>query len=131
MNVGVSIKNIGSYLKTTVSKQNTESNLKTFNSLNVKTNLKNALSSPAQSTASNYQNSNVNTDLVKNRNSSNLVHRHSNPNPSFTNSNQSNFLNQNVAINAPGSSKLKNVQQIPNSLSDSTPKSLPRIKINT
>jgi hypothetical protein len=93
--------------------------------------LKNALSTPAQNTATNYQNNNVNTDFVKNRNSSNLVHRHSNPNPSLTNSNQGNFSNQNVAINPSGSSRLKNVQQIPNSLSDSTPKSLPRIKINT
>ncbi len=78
LSVGVSIKNIGNYIKTSVSRNNPEG-LKSFNSLNIKT-------------ASNLKTPNPSTNIYsdKGRKSATLVHRHSNPSSSLSNTHSSN-----------------------------------------
>ena len=76
----------------------------------------------------NVSNNMLNSDSTKNRNASSLMHRHSNPSHSFTTNNQNLSANNN---NIMSGSKVKAVQPTQNSMQDSTPKSLPRIKINT
>ncbi len=74
----------------------------------------------------NVSNNILNSDSTKNRNASSLMHRHSNPTHSFTSNNHNLSANNN---NIMSGSKVKAVQQTQNSMQDSTPKSLPRIKI--
>ena len=78
LSVGVSIKNIGNYIKTSVSRNNPEG-LKSFNSLNIKT-------------TSNLKNPNPSANIYsdKARKSATLVHRHSNPSSSLSNNHSSN-----------------------------------------
>jgi hypothetical protein len=115
LNVGVSIKNIGNYLKSSISRANPE-NLKSFNSLNIKTNPK-----TNSSTATSNGNG-ILTDSNKVRNSANLQHRHSNP------TGTSHVTHPHSAVS---SAKSRVLQQNSNSLSDNPANALPRIRINS
>ncbi len=113
LNVGVSIKNIGNYLKSTISRNNNNpENLKSFNSLNIKTNSSN--NTKANSSTTNG----VLTDSNKVKNSANLQHRHSNPGGSTIHTSS-----------GLASAKSRAMQQNP--LSDNPANALPRIRINS
>ena len=110
-----------------MTKPSTDTALKSFNSLNVKStnNYKTGLTSTTTVPPSNTNNiNNMNSDsLSKNRQATHLVHRHSNPVSSYNN-NQPNS-------NMQSTSKNKSIQQNQNSLTENTPNTLPRIRINT
>jgi len=116
-------------LKSTNTKPMSETAIKSFNSLNIKSNpnyKSNYVPTVSIPTAINPNNNNLNSDSgSKNRQNSNLVHRHSNPNSNFSN-NQNNITNS--VSNTP---KNRSIQQTPNSMAESTAGQLPRIKLNT
>jgi hypothetical protein len=107
LNVGVSIKNIGNYLKSSFSRTTPET-IKSFNSINVKPssayNKANAISTPNNVLLAN--------DSKPKQAAANLVHRHSNPIGSYATSNASHASAKNRV-----------------SLNDAT--GLPRIRINS
>ncbi len=136
MNVGVSIKNIGNYLKSSITRtSNAETNLKSFNSLNIKTkssttttasNGNNSGSSAAGNTTNGMSTSNSNgvlTESTKVKNSANLQHRHSNPTGGTVH-----LTSTNVS-----SAKSRVLQANSNSISDNNnpANALPRIRINS
>lgn len=132
--MGVSIKNIGTYMKSAMTTStNPESTLKSFNSLNIKpsSGYKSNFSSPVSTTtATGTANANANNQTTdsasKPRQASNLVHRHSNPISSYSTSSNPNSAMSMTVSNA---AKSRALQQTPNSLNDSA--ALPRIRINT
>lgn len=112
MNVGVSIKNVGNYLKTTISKTSAET-LKSMNQAYKPT-------SPSPSK------SNSNADVLnKMRQSTNLTHRHSNPAASY--STPANLPATGVSAS---SNKTRTLQKS-TTIQDSPAKALPRIRINS
>lgn len=117
LSVGVSIKNIGNYIKTSVSRGNPENGgLKSFNSLNIKTTSNNLKTNP--STNHIYSSD-------KGRKSATLVHRHSNPSSSLSN-------NHHHA--SPLASHHHHVNSKPRALQQSTAaevNALPRIRVQS
>lgn len=112
LSVGVSIKNIGNYLKTSVSRNNPEG-LKSFNSLNIKTTTSNLKNNPS-----------TNIYSEKGRKSATLVHRHSNPSSSLSTAHHgSSMTNHHV------NSKTRGMQQ--NSTAITEASALPRIRVNS
>ncbi len=107
----MSIKNIGNYIKTSVSRGNPEG-LKSFNSLNIKTTTNNLKQNPP---------ANVYAD-AKGRKSATLVHRHSNPSSSMSsNHHASQMANHHV------NSKSRALQQT----TAAEVNALPRIRVNS
>ena len=111
MSVGVSIKNIGNYIKTSVSRNNPEG-LKSFNSLNIKTTTSNLKTPNNNNPPSNIYSSD------KSRKSATLVHRHSNPSSSLSNNHSS---SNNHHVNSKG----RTLQQ------NSETNALPRIRVQS
>jgi hypothetical protein len=117
MNVGVSIKNIGNYLKTSLSRNTPDSALKALNNLNIKTN-----SSPVPS---NYKNE---KGLKRNLNSS-LMHRHSNPTQgTYTPTERMSSTNHHHHHHHSSQRKNGSIQQVTNNIPEKT---LPQIRVNT
>ena len=122
--MGVSIKNLGNYLKSSITRNSADA-LKTFNSLNIKptSNYKlNQTNSSANSTQINETTMNSQT-AVKARQSASLTHRHSNPGSSYSN-----------ASTNPSSFKSRmngNYQQSAASTIANDASALPRIRINS
>jgi len=127
LNVGVSIKNIGNYLKSTISRSSNNNNnpesLKSFNSLNIKTNSSNNTKTNSSTT----NNNGVLTDSnSKVKNSANLQHRHSNPGGSTIH-----HHNQHTSSGLASAKSRAMQQQNSNPLSDNPANALPRIRINS
>lgn len=119
----MSIKNIGTYLKSSLNKNGSE-NLKSFNSLSIKPTQAYKLSSPMNTASPNGG------ELIRTR-QSNLVHRHSNP---VSNYSSATNLNGSLAIsntNANLKARLQQTVAAAASIPDSPANALPRIKINT
>lgn len=137
MNVGVSIKNIGTYLKSSLGRSisgSTEGNLKNFNNLNLKQSSQNyKINTSPSSQVAMHQNGN-NADR---RHSTTLIHRHSNPAGSLTN------LSSSIAASNTNGTAAATLRRHQTTVLSSSPSStsaattaatdaaLPRIKINT
>ncbi len=144
MNVGgVNLKNIGSYLKSSLVKNltggtvgNSSSNpSETIKSINLKTSASSASAYGAHRHSASAASTNANILIDSNHNggstphrtqrqSTNLMHRHSNPLSSYTNTN---------VLGSSGNqpSSKSRLGQAANSVNEATANALPRIRINS